>query len=298
MRMAEWLNRLSERGVLISDGAWGTQLAERGLTTGVAPEAWNADNPDAVRAVARAYVDAGSDIILTNTFGGSPLKLEKAGLGERVAELNRLGVELSKEAAGEAVLVFASLGPTGEFMQPLGTITEAEMVAGFSRQVQAFLEGGADGVVIETMTDLGEARAALRAVRENSDLPAVVSMTFDKGVKGYATMMGVRPEQAAAELDGAGADAVGANCGSGIEDVTEVTRLMRTATVNPLWAKPNAGLPELVGGETVFRETPEQMAARLGGLVEAGAGIVGGCCGTTPAHVAALVKARGKLDLG
>jgi 5-methyltetrahydrofolate--homocysteine methyltransferase len=293
--MTDWLDRLKAAGVLISDGAWGTQLAERGLPTGIAPESWNADNPDSVRAVARAYVDAGSDIILTNTFGGSSFKLGKAGLAARVEELNRRGVELSREAAGDAVLVFASLGPSGEFMEPLGTVSEDEMVAEFARQIRAFAEGGADGVVIETMTDLGEARAALKAVRGTSDLPAVVSMTFDRGARGYATMMGVKPEQAARELDAAGADAIGANCGSGIDDVTEAAKLLSTATARPLWAKPNAGLPALVDGKTVFRETPEQMAAGLGALVEAGARIVGGCCGTTPAHVRALVEARARL---
>jgi 5-methyltetrahydrofolate--homocysteine methyltransferase len=295
--MAHWLDRLAEQGILISDGAWGTQLAERGLPTGVAPELWNAENPDAVRAVAQAYVDAGSDLILTNTFGGSPFKLAKVGLGEQLEDLNRRGVELSREAAGDRVLVFASLGPTGEFMQPLGPVSEDDMVAAFEQQVQAFVDGGADGVVIETMTDLGEAKAALRALRQASDLPAVVSMTFDKGVKGYATMMGVKPGQAAGELEAAGADAIGANCGSGIDDVTRVIGLMRGATGKPLWAKPNAGLPELVEGRTVFRETAAQMADHLAGLVEAGAGIVGGCCGTTPAHVAALVAARGRLGM-
>ena len=293
--MRDWQQRLAETQVLIADGAWGTELAKAGMEPGSAPELWNRDRPDVVRAVAAAYVEAGSDIILTNTFGGTRFKLEKAGLGEDVAELNRLGAALSREAGTGRALVFASIGPTGEFMQPLGLVSEEAMVAAFAEQVCALVAGGADGIVIETMTDLGEAKAALKAVQENSDLSAVVSMTFDRGEKGYATMMGVRPEQAADELTAAGASAVGANCGSGIEDVTQVVRLMRPATNLPIWAKPNAGLPELVGGKTVYRETPEQMAAHFAGLVGAGAHIVGGCCGTTPDHIRALLAARDAL---
>lgn len=284
-----WRERLSARRLLIADGAWGTELARRGLPAGTAPERWNLDRPEEVRAVAAAYVEAGSDIILTNTFGGSPLKLTKVGLGEKVAEVNRRGVELSKEAAQDRSLVFASVGPTGEFMAPLGTIEERDMIACFAEQVSAMVEAGADGILIETMSDLAEARAALQAVRDSSDLPGFVTMVFDKGAKGYATMMGVTPARAAEELEAAGADVVGANCGTGIENIIEVARLMRAATALPLWCKPNAGLPQLVDGKTVFRETPEQMAAHLKDLVEAGANIIGGCCGTRAEHIRAFV---------
>jgi 5-methyltetrahydrofolate--homocysteine methyltransferase len=261
----DWQQILAEKQLLISDGAWGTELAKAGMEPGAAPELWNRDRPDDIRAVAAAYVEAGSDIILSNTFGGTRFKLEKAGLAGDLAELNRLGAVLSKEAAAGRGVVFASVGPTGEFMQPLGLVSEEAMVAAFAEQVSALVAGGADGIVIETMTDLGEAKAALRAVRDNSDLPAVVSMTFDKGEKGFATMMGVRPERAAEELTEAGASAVGANCGSGIDDVTVVARLMSAATDLPIWAKPNAGLPQLVGGQTVYRETPERRPDRLPG---------------------------------
>jgi len=293
--MNGWKERLAAKRLLIADGAWGTEFARRGLAAGETPERWNLERPNEVLAVARSYVEAGADILLTNTFGGSPLKLAKAGLETRVAEANRRGVELSKEAAGGKALVFASVGPTGEFMTPLGTIEEIEMVACFAEQVRAIAGASPDGIVIETMSDLGEAKAALRAVRENSNLAAVVSMTFQKGARGYATMMGVTPAQAARDLEAAGADVVGANCGAGIDDIVEVARLMRPATTLPLWFKPNAGIPQLIDGKTVFRESPETMAKRLGDLVKAGASIIGGCCGTGPEHIRLFAARARKL---
>jgi len=283
-----WIERLKEEAVLLSDGAWGTELAKRGLGAGDVPELWNADRSDDVQAVAQGYVDAGSDIILTNTFGGSRFKLEKSGLADRAVELSRAGTEISRRAAGHDALVFASIGPTGEFMQPLGTKTEEEFVACYLEQIRACADAGADGIVIETQTDLSEAKAALTAARQAADLPVVVSMTFDPGPKGFATMMGVTPEQAAAELDASGANVVGANCGSGIDNMVQVAALMRPATAKPLWFKSNAGMPELVDGTTVFRETPEEMAGKVERLVRAGANIVGGCCGTSPDHIRAI----------
>lgn len=293
--MTGWKNLLEKKKVLIADGGWGTELFKHGLSAGDAPEAWNLDHPDGVRAVAISYVNAGADIILTNTFGGNPLKLTKVGLGPKTAEINRLGANISKEAAAESALVFGSIGPTGELVKPLGTATEPEMVKCFLKQVEALVSGGVDGIVIETMTDLTEAKAALRAARESTPLPVVLSMTFEKKQRGYATMMGVRPEQAAGELERAGADVVGANCGAGMDDMIEVARLMRLATSLPIWCKPNAGLPEFIDGNTIYRETPEKMASQLRAIVEAGARIVGGCCGTTPAHIRALVQERDRL---
>ena len=284
--------------LLVSDGAWGTELSKRGLAPGESPESWNLDRPDDVRGVAASYVEAGADIVLTNSFGGNRFKLGKSSLVDRLVEVNRRAAELSKEAAGDTVLVFASVGSTGEFMAPLGTVSEAEMVDCFAEQARALAAGGADGIVIETMTDLAEALAALRAAKENTSLPVVVSMTFDKGAQGYATMMGVKPEQAAEALAGAGADAVGANCGAGIENMIEVARLMKPVLSVPLWVKANAGLPELVDGKTVFRQSPDVMAQHVGELVAAGANIVGGCCGTTPEHIRLLVAQCDKLRQG
>jgi 5-methyltetrahydrofolate--homocysteine methyltransferase len=245
--------------------------------------------------VALSYVHAGADIILTNTFGGSALKLAKRGLAGKVAEINRLGVEISKKAASGRALVFGSIGPTGELIKPLGAVTEMELVKGFAEQAKALAAGEADGIVIETMLDLAEAKAALRAVKENTSLPVAVTMTFSKAGHNYATLMGIRPEQAAAELEKAGADIIGANCGAGIDLMIEVARLMRPATSLPMWCKPNAGLPELVDGKTVYRESPEKMASRFRELVEAGANMIGGCCGSTPSHIRALVLERNKL---
>jgi 5-methyltetrahydrofolate--homocysteine methyltransferase len=293
--MGFWKSRLEKEKILIADGGWGTELQKRGLPPGEVPEAWNLSRPEDVLAVARSYVEAGADIILTNTFGGSPLKLAKVDLGDKLVEINRRGAEISKQAAGDRALVFASIGPSGEFMAPLGTISEADMVKGFAEQAQALAEGGADGIVVETMMDLAEAKAAVRATKESTSLPVAVTLTFNKGPKGYATMMGIRPEQAAAELESAGTDIVGANCGAGIDIMIELMRLMRSATSLPIWCKPNAGLPELIDGKTVYRETPEMMASKLNALVQAGASIVGGCCGTTPAHIRAFILERNRL---
>jgi len=293
--MSSWKNWLEEKKILIADGGWGTELQKRGLPPGEPPEAWNISRPEEVGGVARSYVEAGAEILLTNTFGGSPLKLAKVNLGGQAAEINRRGAVISKGAAGDRALVFASIGPTGEFLAPLGTVSEEEMTRGFSEQALALAQGGADGIVVETMMDLGEAKAALQAAKRATSLPVAVTLTFTQGAKGFATMMGIRPEQAAAELEKSGADIVGANCGAGIEQMIELMKVMRSATSLPLWCKPNAGLPELIGGKTVYRETPEGMAAKLKALVQAGAHIVGGCCGTTPAHIFAFVRERNRL---
>ena len=200
------------------------------------------------------------------------------------------------ETSNGRALVLASIGPTGEFLAPLGLTTEEEMIESFALQVKAFAAGGADAVLIETMTDLGEINCALKAVKDNSDFEVICSMTFDKGVKDYATMMGVTPDRAAAELEAAGADVVGANCGAGIDNVIDVARIMKPATGLPLWFKPNAGLPELVDGKTVYRETPQKMASYVPELVDAGANIIGGCCGTTPEHIRKFREVIDKLS--
>lgn len=278
-------NLLDEKKILLSDGAWGTEIAKHGVEPGICPELLNVNETEIIKDIAESYINAGSDIILTNTFGGSPQKLAKYGLENRVEELNEAGARLSVEASNGRALVLASIGPTGEFLAPLGLITEKEMVKSFARQVKSFSAGGADAVLIETMTDLGEMKCALKAVKDNSVFEVVCSMTFDKGINGYATMMGITPDHAATELEKAGADVVGSNCGAGIINIIEVAQIMKPATGLPLWFKPNAGLPELINGKTVYGEAPEEMASHIPELVEAGAKIIGGCCGTTPDHI-------------
>ncbi len=288
----DWKSLLRDEAVVPADGACGTQLAARGLPSGTVPELWNAENPDAVRAVVADYVEVGARFVLTNTFGGSRWKLAHADLADRAVELNRRGVELAKEAAGDRAFVLASVGPTGRFMVPLGDKPREAFVEVFAEQIGAAAAGGADGVCLETMIALDEMTAALDAARAAAPgLPIVASLTYDKGPRGYATMMGVRPEQAAAALEEAGADLIGSNCGNGPENMVEVAQTLRAATRLPLWVKPNAGMPELVGGETVFRKTPDEMAAYVAALVTAGAQIIGGCCGTTPAHIRAIAEA-------
>lgn len=289
--MPDWKTRLAQQGVLVTDGAWGTELSRHGLPAGTAPEQWNLERPEAVYNVAASYVEAGSEIVLTNTFGGSCFSLRRDGLGDRVVEINRIAAELSKRAAGDTTLVFGSIGPTGQFLEPLGSVTEDEMVACFTEQAQGMIEGGVDGIVIETMTDLGEIKAAIRAIRGLSDIPIAACMSFDKEPNGFATMMGVTPTRAAEELDAAGADIIGTNCGCGIENAIEVVRQMHAATERPIWAKPNAGLPILASGRTVFRQPAEEMVTFVPALLEAGARHVGGCCGTTPTHIRLFAEA-------
>ena len=287
--MKDFKSRLRSQGILVTDGAWGTEMIKKGLTPGECPELWNLNRHDDVRAIAKTYKEAGADIILTNTFGGNRFKLKKAGVDDRVAEINGVGVELSREVCGDS-LVFASMGPTGEFILPLGTVTEDEMISCFAEQVKAFVEGGADGVIIETMTDLNEVKCAITAVRENSRLTIAVSMTFEKGPRGFATIMGVTPEQAACGLEAEGVDILGSNCGSGIEDMVEIARIMHGVTTIPLWTKPNAGSPQLEDGKTVYKESPEEMSRFVPELIEAGAKVIGGCCGTTPEHIKLIAR--------
>ena len=288
--MSAILDRLCEKGLLVSDGAWGTRLQARGLASGDCPEAWNLDRPDDVRAVANEYVVAGSDLVLTNTFGGNEIKLAKYGREAEVEQLNLAGARLSVEAAGGHALVAASVGPTGEFVEPYGDMTEEEMEAVFARQIAALAQGGmVRAVCIETMTAIEEACCAVRAARRvDAGLEVIVTMTFDPTAHGFRTMMGVAPERAAAELSEAGADILGTNCGNGSQQMVGVIAALRSATDKPLLVHSNAGVPELVNGQTVFRESPATMAEYIKPLRDAGAQIFGGCCGTTPAHIAAL----------
>lgn len=288
------LNRLKTNPVLVSDGAWGTLLQEKGLQPGECPESWNSKFPDRVFEVAASYVEAGSDLIETNSFGGSRFKLAHYGLEKQTWELNKKAAEISRKAAGPDRLVLGSVGPTG-IMLMMGEVSEAELYEGFKEQVQALEAGGADAICIETMTALDEAILAIRAVKENTSLEVICTMTFDKTIQGdFRTMMGVSPEQMATELTAAGADIIGTNCGNGMENMIAIVEAIRkTNTSIPVLVHANAGLPHLHDGKNVFSETPEITASYIPRLLSAGANIIGGCCGTTPEHIL-KIKASSK----
>ena len=279
-----FLDRI-QNGILLFDGAIGTQLQARGLKMGEVPEQWNLVNPDAVRGVHSDYVKAGADVITTNSFGGSRYKLEKSGLSSDFRTINIRAARLAKEAAGESVLVAGSVGPTGEFLEPLGMVKPEAMRDVFQEQIEALVEGGADLIIIETMMALDEAGLAVEAARSAGVFPVIASMTFELGKQGYRTMMGIDIPTAVNGLIEKGADVVGSNCGNGIDGFVDLVKTMRGVTNIPLIAEANAGLPQLIEGRTVYNETPEIMARKLPALIKAGANIVGGCCGTTPEHI-------------
>jgi 5-methyltetrahydrofolate--homocysteine methyltransferase len=287
-----YIRELLAGGPLITDGAWGTQLQSQGLPPGAFPDSWNLLEPGKVAAVARAYVEAGSRIILTNTFGANRLRLAEADMAQQVAELNRQGVLLSRQAAQGRAQVFASIGPSGKMLLT-GETTPDELRAAFEEQAHALAEAGPDALVIETMADLNEACIATAAAR-STQLPVVACMVFDSGRQKDRTMMGVTPEQAARELADAGADVVGANCGQGVDTFLPVCQQLIAAQIRPVWIKPNAGLPEFVDGSPVYRTTPEKFAAQAAELIKAGASFLGGCCGTSPEFIRALVQRAGR----
>ena len=290
MSGAGLLERLQRGEIVVGDGAWGTMLiAEAGLPPGAPPERVLLDAPEIVGAIARRYLDAGAEILTTDTFGGTPLRLAAHGLAERCEEINRRAVELAREAAGGRALVSGSVGPTGTLLAPLGPAPPAEVEAAFERQLDALAAAGADLFCIETMTDLAEALLAVRAAKRVAPaVPVVATMTFEPTPRGIFTVMGVTPARAATALAEAGADVVGANCGNGIEGmVAVVADLARHAEV-PVAVRPNAGPPRLVDGALSWPETPAIFAAHAPALVAAGARLIGGCCGTTPEHVRAL----------
>ncbi|MCP5521732.1 MAG: homocysteine S-methyltransferase family protein [Verrucomicrobiales bacterium] len=286
--MHDLIARLLDEAPVVLDGGWGTQLQARGLAPGECPDVWNLSAPDKVREVAAAYVAAGSRIILTNTFGATSLALEGHGAAGQAGAINEAGARLSREAAGEKAFVFGSMGPTGKLLM-MGEVTPEVLQAAFADQAAALKAGGVDGLVIETMSDLEEAKAAIAGAK-STGLPVVACVVFDSGKDKDRTMMGATVEQAAAVLAAAGADVVGSNCGQGIEGFVGIARRLRAATDRPLWIKANAGLPEVVEGCTVYRKTPTEFATVVPELVKAGAAFVGGCCGTTPEFIAAVKR--------
>jgi methionine synthase I (cobalamin-dependent) len=290
--MKPLLEQLLREKPVITDGAWGTQIQNLGLEAGACPDAWNLENPAAVEKVAASYVDAGSRIILTNTFGASRLMLERHGLSAKAAAINRAGAEISRKAASDKALVFGSIGPSGKLFFT-GEVSEEELSDAFEEQAMGLAEGGVHGIVIETISELDEAKIALRAARKTG-LPVVVSMVYDSGQEFDRTMMGTTPEEAANNLKNEGADVIGANCGMGIEFILTVTKRLRAATDLPIWIKPNAGLPEVANGKVVYNITAAQFAAHALNVRLAGADFIGGCCGTSPDFIRELTTVFGR----
>jgi len=286
------LDRLREKKILVSDGAWGTYLMEKGLKPGECPELWNVSKRDVVLGIAKGYCDEGIDLLETNSFGGSRFKLRHYGLEERVHELNKAAAEISREAAGQQVVVLGSIGPTGKILLT-GEITETELYNAFAEQAVALESGGADAACIETISDTAEAICAIRAVKENTGLEIICTFTFERTRQGeYRTMMGISPLEMARALLESGVPVIGANCGNGIKEMVPIVKQIRGYDPQvPILIHANAGMPILKGGETRFLESPEEMARWVPALIEAGANIIGGCCGTTTSHIRAIKKA-------
>ncbi len=266
-------------------------LQSKGLKPGECPELWNITHRAEVKEIAEAYLGAGSDIISTNSFGGSRLKLSQYGLGERCAEINHAAAAIYREAAGTSRHVAGSIGPTGKMLL-MGDVTETELLEAFTEQAIALEQGGADIIIIETMSAADEASLAVRAARAATACTVIITMTFSIDPNGnYHTMMGVSPEEMVILMKEAGAHVIGSNCGNGIRDMIAIAKAVRAADDKiPVIIQPNAGLPELIEGRTVFRESPEMMASFIPDLIKAGVSIIGGCCGTTPAHIEAFGK--------
>lgn len=274
--------------VTVADGGWSTQLQMRGLPADVMAETGNLTHPELVSELARAYLDAGARFITTNTFAANRLTLERRRTKLDVAELNRRGAELAREAIGDrAALVAGSIGPSGKILA-VREATPAQLAPVFAEQARALAAGGAEVVLLETFSELAEILLALKTVKDATGLPVIASMSYDSGPQRTRTMMGARAEECAAALEDAGADAVGCNCGAGAGTILPAVVALRAATTLPLWVKPNAGMPELEADKAVYKQTPDEFAGFFPPLLEAGATIIGGCCGTGPEHIRRL----------
>ena len=290
--MTQLLDDIRSGKIRVADGAMGTTLQTRGLDDGGAPELWNVEKSDVVRAVFEEYVQAGSQLLTTNTFGGSRPRLQMHGLEDRVYELNKAAAQIARSVADtqQGVYVMGDIGPSGDLMEPMGIMTHDSAKELFAEQIKGLVDGGVDAILIETMSDLGEVEAAIAAAKQEAPgLPIFATLSFDTNLH---TMMGVSPAQAVVALTDLGADVVGANCGRGFEEMKTIAEQMIAARPEGalLIMQTNAGLPELVGGEFVYNGTPEAMGALTQGLKDSGVDVIGACCGSTAAHIAAIRK--------
>jgi 5-methyltetrahydrofolate--homocysteine methyltransferase len=288
--------KIAEGKILISDGAWGTFLQKKGLSTSECPEAWCLSRRADVLDIAQSYIAAGADMIETNSFGGNRIKLAQYGLQNKAKEINLAAAAISREAAGKELHVIASMGPTGKLLM-MGEVSEQEMFDAYAEQARALEDGGADSLCIETMSALDEAEIAVKAARENTACEVICTFTFQKTVDNqFRTMMGVSPTDMAAALLAAGAHSIGSNCGNGIQGMIPIVKELRAVAPKiPILVHANAGLPVLKGSAVTYPETPEIMAQSVAALIAAGANIIGGCCGTTPEHIRAMAEAVKKL---
>jgi 5-methyltetrahydrofolate--homocysteine methyltransferase len=294
--MENIIDSIKNNNVLVSDGAWGTFLHKKGLQPGECPELWCATHREDVLDIAKSYIHAGSNIILTNSFGGSRFKLQHYGLDSRTTELNEAAASISREAAGTNSYVLGSIGPTGKLLM-MGDTTEEELYDVFKQQAIALQRGGADALCIETMSAIDEACIAIKASKESTDLEIICTFTFEKTVSGeFRTMMGISPSEMAEAVVKAGASIIGTNCGNGMEQMIEIVREIRNTIQNiPILVHANAGKPVIRNNKTVFPETPDKMASWIPKMINEGANIIGGCCGTTPDHICAIAQTVEKI---
>ncbi len=277
--------------ILVADGAMGTMLFAKGLKPGEPPESVNLENPEILEEIAQTYFDAGADIIQTNTFGASPLKLSDYGLQDKTEEINRIAVEKVRKVVEEKTYVSGSVGPSGKLLKPFGDTEPEDIYKSYERQMKALINAGVDLICIETMTDLNEATLAIKAAKSISpEIPIMATMTFDETPRGFYTIMGVSIEAAVVGLQKAGADIIGSNCGNGIENMIKIAREFKKYAILPIIIQSNAGIPKMKEGKLFYSETPEFFAEKAKELIDAGVSIIGGCCGTTPEYIRAIRK--------
>jgi 5-methyltetrahydrofolate--homocysteine methyltransferase len=294
--MKKITDRVKKGEVLVSDGAWGTFLHAKGLSPSECPELWNISHAEEVKDIPQSYLKAGADLVETNSFGANRFKISHYGLSDKVIQLNEAAAVISRQAAGSDGIVMGSVGPTGKILM-MGEVAPEEIYDAYKEQVIALEKGGVDAIIIETMSDLDEAKLAIKAAKENTSCEVICTMTFERTVDGeYRTMMGVSPTDMVQELVPEGVDIIGANCGNGIKDMVNIVKEIRRADSEiPILVHANAGMPIYQDGKTIFPESPEQTAGFVKEIVSAGVNIIGGCCGTTPEHIRQIAKVVSEL---